>query len=34
MKLGAKHVTYQELANFIKNKGIYVNKLESAIFGM
>ena len=34
MKLGIKHVINQKLAYFMHKKDIYVNRLESVIFGM
>ena len=34
IKLGIKHITYQKLANFMQKKDIYVNRVESVIFGM
>ena len=34
LKLGTKHVIYQKLANFMQKKDIYVNNLESVIFGI
>ena len=34
IKLGAKHVMHQKLATFLRKKDIFVNRLESVIFGM
>ena len=34
IKLGAEHVIYQRLANFVQKKDIYFNRIESVIFGM
>ena len=34
VKLRAKHVIYQKFADFIYKKDIYVNRVESIIFGM
>ena len=33
-KLGTKYVMYQQLANFVLKKDIYVNRLESVNFGI
>ena len=34
IKLGKCYIMYQKLAHFLYKKDIYVNRLESGIFGM
>ena len=34
MELGARHVIYKKLANFMQVKDVYVDMLKSVIFSM